>query len=340
MAKSGETSGGFSGGPSLRGLPPVNWLRAFEVTARHMSFTMAAAELGVTQSAISQRIKALEAHCGQALFHRLPRGLKLTPAGESLVPLLQETFRRLAEGIEEIVGRPGANRLTVQVTLGFAGLWLAPRLASFRRLHPEIELRLVTSVWSAEYPAEGIDLEIRLGLGDWPGLQATRLTRDQVFPVCSPALLKGKGKLRVPLDLQHYRLLHVIGFRDDWPQWLKAAKVADRVTPDTGMQFDTAWLAIDQALRGEGVAMGRTCYVADLIRKGALAAPLDLAIDTDEAFYLVAREGRPERAVAQAFRRWLLREAQTLLMRPNTGRRSSSSRSTRPNWPRSARSAG
>jgi LysR family glycine cleavage system transcriptional activator len=300
--------------PSSRSLPPVNWLRAFEVTARHMSFTVAAQELGVTQSAISQRIRSLEAHFGQALFHRLPRGLKLTPAGESLVPLLQETFRRLAEGIEEIVGRPGANRLTVQATLGFAGLWLAPRLAAFRVQHPEIELRLITSVWSAEYPAEGIDLEIRLGLGDWPGLKATRLTCDKVFPVCGPQLMKGRHSLRAPIDLEHHRLLHVVGFRDDWPQWLKAAKVAGKVTPDRGMQFDTALLAIDQALRGEGVSMGRTSYVADLITAGKLLAPFDLAIETEEAFYLVAREGRPQRAVVEAFSGWLLKEAKDWAM--------------------------
>lgn len=303
------------GSPSLKqlpvklgsiNLPPVNWLRAFEVTARHMSFTEAANELGVTQSAVSQRIKALEAHFGQGLFHRLPRGLKLTPAGESLVPLLQETFRRLADGINEIVGRPGANCLTVQCTLGFAGLWLAPRIATFRALHPEIELRLITSVWSAEYPADGIDMEIRLGFGDWPGLQAVRLTRDKVFPVCAPDIMKGKRRLRAPIDLLHHRLLHVVGFRDDWPQWLKAAGIAAKVAPDKGMQFDTALLAIDQALRGEGIAMGRSCYVADLIARRLLLAPFDLAIDTDEAFYLVAREGRVERPAAQAFRHWLL----------------------------------
>jgi LysR family glycine cleavage system transcriptional activator len=299
---------------SSRSLPPVNWLRAFEVTARQMSFTVAAQELGVTQSAISQRIRSLEAHFGWGLFHRLPRGLKLTPAGESLVPLLQETFRRLAEGIEEIVGRPGANRLTVQVTLGFAGLWLAPRLAAFRAQHPEIELRLITSVWSAEYPAEGIDLEIRFGLGEWPGLNAMRLTRDKVFPVCSPQLIKGRHRLRAPIDLMSHRLLHVVGFRDDWPQWLKAAKVAGKVAPDRGMQFDTALLAIDQALRGEGVAMGRTSYVADLMTAGKLLAPFDLTIETEEAFYLVAREGRPQRAVAEAFKGWLLKEAKDWAM--------------------------
>ncbi|MDY0883730.1 LysR substrate-binding domain-containing protein [Dongia soli] len=293
-----------------RSLPPVNWLYAFEVTARHMSFTEAAAELGVTQSAVSQRIRLLESHLGQALFHRLPRGLKLTASGEALVPLVRETFSRLSDGTAEIFGSSSVDRLVVQVTLGFAGLWLNPRLAHFRAAHPDVNLRLITSVWSVDYPAAGVDLEIRHGGGNWPGLKAERLTWDKVFPVCGPALLRQRRKLRKPEELTAQDLLHVIGFREGWAQWFAAAGIPAPADIGAGVEFDTAILAIEQALSGTGFALGRSCYVDHLLADGRLVAPYSSFIETREAFYIVAPEGRQEKAAAKLFRTWIKSEAQ------------------------------
>lgn len=291
-----------------RRLPPLGWLRAFEAAARHGSFVAAADELGVTPSAISQQVRSLEQHLGRLLFHRLPRGLRLAEGGQSYLPLLSNILERLAAGTEEIFGRRAGGRLVIRATVAFAALWLAPRLARFRAAHPGIELRLTSSIWSAEFPDPGIDLEIRFGTGDWPGLAAERLTWDHVFPVCSAALAAGPPRLAQPRELTRHTLLHTIGFREGWPQWLEAAGAGGRVDPHAGPEFDTAVMAIDLALRGAGVAMGRSCFVDHLLRSGRLVAPFRLRLATEEAFYLAAPAGQADTEAARAFRGWLRRE--------------------------------
>lgn len=293
----------------LHRLPPLNWLRTFESAARHLSFTAAAAELGVTQSAVSQQVRLLEQHLGRVLFHRLPRGLKLAEAGEALLPLLRDTFERLATGTAEIFGAPVNNRLMVRATTGFALLWLAPRLQRFHAAHPDIGLHVITSIWPAEYTDPSLDLEIRCGGGHWPGLEAERLSWDEVFPVCSPALGVGPRPLCDPADLASHVLLHVVGFQDGWTQWLARAGVADRVDASGGLTFDTAAMALELAAQGAGVALGRSCYVREAIETGRLIAPFKFAFATDEAFYLVAPKERPRSRAATAFRDWLLAEA-------------------------------
>ncbi|WP_119459499.1 transcriptional regulator GcvA [Rhodospirillaceae bacterium SYSU D60014] len=290
-------------------LPPLNWLRAFEAAGRHMSFTEAARELGITQSAVSQQVRLLEQHLGRLLFHRLPRGLKLADAGEALLPLVRETFGRLAEGTAEIFGRTSGDRLAIRVTPAFAVLWLAPRLPRFYAAHPEIKLRIISSTWLADQSDPGIDLEVRYGRGNGAGPQADRLTWDHVFPVCSPALCQGPRRLTAPADLAGHRLLHAIGFRDGWAHWLAQAGVADQVDAARGQEFDTAILALDLAMQGAGVALGRTCFVAPLIAAGRLVAPFDVTLTTEEAFYVVSPEGRSDSQAAQLFRHWLLAEA-------------------------------
>lgn len=292
-----------------RALPPLIWLRAFEAAARHRSFVAAAEELGVTASAVSQQVRLLEQHLGRLLFHRLPRGLKLAEAGEAYLPLVSETFERLAVGTVEIFGHGRAHRLTVRATVAFSVLWLAPRLPRFRALYPDIELRITSSIWPAEFPDPGIDLEIRQGLGDWPGLDAERLTWDRIFPVCSPALAAGPPRLAEPADLARHTLLHAIGFRDGWAEWLQAAGLAGRVNPRRGLEFDTGVMTVELALRGAGVALGRTCFVKELLDLGRLVAPFSLAVPTDEAFYLVAPRRRPDSDASRAFREWLRTEA-------------------------------
>jgi LysR family glycine cleavage system transcriptional activator len=292
-----------------RALPPLTWLRAFEAAARHRSFVAAAVELGVTPSAVSQQVRLLEQHLGRLLFHRLPRGLKLAEAGESYLPLLSEAFERLSAGTVEIFGQHRTHRLTIRATVAFSVLWLAPRLPRFSALHPDIEFRVTSSIWPAEFPDSGIDLEIRQGTGDWPGLEAERLTRDHVFPICSPTLAAGPPGLAQPADLVRHTLLHAIGFREGWAQWLKSAGVANLVDARRGLEFDTGVMTMEMALRGAGVALGRTCFVAELLAGGRLVAPFSLSVPTDEAFFLVAPSRRRETDAARAFRQWLRAEA-------------------------------
>jgi LysR family glycine cleavage system transcriptional activator len=291
-----------------RRLPPLTWLRSFEAAARHVSFSLAAEELGVTPSAVSQQVHLLEEHLGRLLFHRLPRGLRLAEAGQSYLPLLNAVFERLSYGTTEIFGERSDKRVSVRSTVAFAAYWLAPRLTRFRAAHPDFELRLTSSIWSAEFPDPGIDLEIRFGNGDWPGLTAERLTWDRVFPVCSPTVAAGPPRLSRPAGLAGHALLHTIGFREDWRQWLKAAGADQQVDARGGLECDTAVIALELAMLGEGIALGRSCFVDGLLATGRLVAPFALKLPAEEAFYLAAPAGQPDTAAALAFRRWLRSE--------------------------------
>jgi LysR family glycine cleavage system transcriptional activator len=297
----------MSGLVMRRRLPPLNWLRAFEAAARHMSFTGAARELNVTQAAVSQQVKLLERHLERPLFDRLPRSLALTDAGEAYLPAVRDAFERLADGTEEVFGAHGGGPLTVRCAVSFALLWLAPRLARFRAAHPDLALRVTNAVWPVESGWDAVDLEVRYGGGKWPGLRAERLTSDRLFPVCGPALMAGASGLRRPADLRRFELLHVIGQRHGWPHWLKAAGV-DTAGASPGAQFDTSAMALEVAANGGGVALGRGPLVDGHIRAGRLAVPFGPEMPTDEAFYLVAPADRVEHAEAAKFRAWLTAE--------------------------------
>ncbi|MEX2200327.1 MAG: LysR substrate-binding domain-containing protein [Dongiaceae bacterium] len=294
-----------------RRLPPLTWLRAFEASARHVSFAAAADELGVTPSAVSQQVRLLEQHLGRLLFHRLPRGLRLAEAGQSYLPLLHAAFERVARGTEEIFGERSEKRLTLRSTVSFASYWLLPRLARFRATHPELNLRLTSSIWSAEYPDPGIDLEVRLGTGDWPGLRAERLTWDRVYPVCSPGTASAPPHLKQPADIARHKLLHIIGFREGWPQWLKAANADRAVDTGRGLECDTTLIAMELAMQGEGIAMGRSCFADRLIETGRLVAPFPLELPSEEAFYLASPVDRPDTEPVRVFRNWITEETES-----------------------------
>lgn len=288
-------------------LPPLNWLRAFEAAARLMSFTHAGRELGVTQSAISQNVRLLEAHLGQPLFERMPHGLELTETGKAYLPAVQDAFHRIGTGTREVFGPPRGQRVTVRTTPGFADLWLAPRLGGLYACEPDLSVRLLSTVWDTEFGGGGDELEIRYGDGNWASLNAERLTRDRIFPVAAPALA---AKLaRDPAALAEQRLLHTVGFRVTWPRWLDAAGLSETVDGSAGEHFDTAILPIHLAETGCGVALARSCLVADKLAAGTLEAPLSPALETEEAFYLVWPRATPLSRDAERFVAWLQRAA-------------------------------
>ena len=288
-----------------RRLPPLTWLRSFEAAARHVSFALAAEELGVTSSAVSQQVRLLEQHLGRLLFHRLPRGLQLAEAGQSYLPLLNGIFERLSRGTDEIFGERSEKRVAIRSTVAFATYWLAPRLARFHSVHPDLELRLTSSIWSAEFPDPGIDLEVRFGSGDWPGLTVERLTWDYVLPVCNPDIAR---ELTRPTDLARHPLLHTIGFREGWAQWLKAAGVERKVDARRGLECDTAVIALELAVLGEGIALARSCFVERLLATGGLIAPFTLKLPAEEAFYLAAPAAQTDTEATVVFRSWLRSE--------------------------------
>ncbi len=292
----------------MHDLPPLPWLRAFEVSARHLSFTSAAGELGLSQAAVSKQIKLLELKLGEPLFHRFPRSLGLTKAGEAFLPKVQDAFERLAAGTSEVFGPRRSDVLTIRCAIGFAVNWLAPRLPDFIARNPGTSLRLISSVWNEDTSSNAFDLDIRYGDGNWPGVKSERLTRESLQPLCSPALLK-TGRLRTPSDLVNHTLIHVLGYKEGWALWLKKAGVKPSPTIPA-LQFDTSLMAFEVAAQGSGVALGRSSMMERELRTGRLVAPFALVIPVEEGFHLVARENLHNAPKAAVFREWVLAVAQ------------------------------
>src|SRR5712672_2502560 len=200
-------------------LPSLNGLRAFEAAARHLSFTVAASELNVTQTAISHQIRRLEEELGIRLFIRQNRALALTPEARDYLPGVRAAFNDLRLATERLLRRENDHVLTISTLASLAAKWLLPRLSSFQEAHPGIDVRITTSTALVDFRAGDVDAAIRYGRGHWPGLRA-----DQLFPVCSPALLTGNRPLRCPEDLRDHVLLHTSNiYTDDWRLWLTAA---------------------------------------------------------------------------------------------------------------------
>ena len=288
----------------MHNLPPLPWLRAFEVSARHLSFTAAAQELGLSQAAVSKQIKLLELKVGEPLFYRFARSLGLTKAGEAFLPKVVDAFERLAAGTSEVFGARHSNVLTIRASVGFAVNWLAARLPDFIAKHPDISLRLISSVWNEDDTNEAFDLDIRYGDGRWPGVKSDRLTSETLQPVCSPAFLESHN-LTTAQDLGGQTLIHVLGYKEGWALWLKKAGVNTQ-SDSAGIQVDTSLLAFELARQGVGIALGRRSMVTKDLTAGRLVAPFELAVPIEEGFHLIARENLYESSDAAVFRTWLL----------------------------------
>jgi LysR family glycine cleavage system transcriptional activator len=288
-----------------RSLPPLNALRAFEAAARHLNFTRAAAELRVTQTAVSHQVKLLEGRLGFRLFRRLNNVLVLTERGEAYLPSVRQAFDLLAESTETIRGGGEVRTLTVSVLPNFALRWLMPRLSDFQNRHPQLDLKVFTSYRETDFLREDIDAAIRLG-DDWPGLNCDYLFSAEIFPVCSPALL-ARRPLSRPRDLAGHTLLHVFTSPDDWPLWLSAAGIPD-VPTDRGPKFDSYALALEAAVHGCGVAIGRTAFVQSELDSGRLVAPFELRLKRSQSWYFLWPKTHASRKTA-LFRTWLLEQA-------------------------------
>lgn len=289
-------------------LPPLNWLRSFDVSARCLNFTQAAHELNMTQAAVSQQIKGLEAQLGTELFKRLPRGLELTKAGRAYIPIVHESIERLAEVTDELFGHGQARPLTIRSSLIFFTAWLAPRIGLFRKMYPEVKLRLPANIWVENLDKEA-DMEIRYGMGDWLDVSCHRLTWDNLVPVCSPKLVSNSIPLTTPNQLMDYTLLHVDGYNEGWAYWLNKAGF-QHIDSSQGIHFDTLISALEMAKAGEGIALGRSSLIKEMITTGQLVAPFELRLPTSEAFYLVSTNRGIEHPHAQLFRSWLLEEVE------------------------------
>ena len=297
-----------------RKIPPLNAIRAFEAAARHLSFTHAANELNVTQAAVSHQVKALEQWLGLPLFRRLNRAVSLTEEGAAYLPEVSLALDGLASATSRLLRTGDSRSLTVTTLDSFAAQWLMPRLKHFRALYPEIDVRILPSDAPVDFNRHDVDMAIRYGRGSWPGLVATKLMTEEIFPVCSPALMRGPHPLRIPGDLIHHTLLHddmCFEHGDvDWRTWLRTVGADDAVDSDRGPFFGHSYLVIQAAIDGQGVALGRGVLVTDAMSDGSLVRPFDSAgIPIEYAYYIVHPEGAMQRPSVAAFSDWLTEEA-------------------------------
>ena len=292
-----------------RRLPPMNGIRAFEAAARHLSFKRAAEELNVTQAAVSQQIKRLEARLGVDLFMRVNNQLVLTEAGKAWLPKVIHAFDLLESGVESIHAGKDDGLLTCRVPSSFSILWLAPRLERFHVQHPTIDIRLFAMNRPGDIAEQEADIHIRNGLGDWSDAECVLLMREQVFPVCSPSFLKELGKTPTVETLRNQTLLHVNGYRETWDYWFAAAGYPEFLPAKPGLHFDQSVTAIQAAVNGLGIALGRSALVSSEIAAGRLVPLFDIRVPAEDAYWITCNSERAKRPSVQAFLDWLLAEA-------------------------------
>jgi LysR family glycine cleavage system transcriptional activator len=295
-----------------RRIYPLNALRAFEASARHLSFVRAAEELSVTPAAVSHQVKKLEEYLGLPLFHRQPRGLLLTKTGQILLPELGEVFLRLDKAMERVIDSDSRGILTLSVAPTFAVMWLITRLQKFYELHPDIDVRISTSLGLVDFQRDDFDAAIRLGSGQWFGLETIKLFDESVTPMCSPRFLEGPDALKSPDDLRKHVLIHNHSMDYDpdaptWLTWLEAAG-ASGVDASRGAHFSLPDHGLQASIDGAGVVLGWRSLAAKDVAAGRVVEPFDLTLPLGSSFYLVYPEASSRRPNIAALRDWLMQE--------------------------------
>ena len=309
-------------------LPPLNALKAFEATARHMSVKKAAAELNVTPAAVSHQVKALEDYLGVQLFHRRNRALALTDAARACLPTLRAGFDSLAQAVERLRAHKSSGMLTVSAAPSFAARWLMLRLHRFLEAHPEVDVRVSARLRQVSKGGRGVaaeratvdawladsDVAILYGRGDYPGFRVDHLLSLTVTPICSPKLVTDRRHPLVrPRDLRQQMLLHddtgeLYDGESFWEVWLKAAGV-EGVDTTRGPHFSHAVLAFEAAAEGHGVVAAMPVLAESDLNAARLVTPFALRVPLGSAYYLVCSEAAATRPAVAAFREWLLAEA-------------------------------
>ena len=291
-----------------RKLPPLNALRAFEAAGRYLSFTGAAEELLVTQSAVSRHVGALEEWLGVKLFFRRQRGIELTARGEAYFRSLSSSLDQIDHATRRVRDNADETLLRLKLPPTFAIRWLAPRLARFKALHPAIEMQITTSHNPGDFEREDVDVFVHSEFGAPPGEGYRRLFGEVLLPVCSPRLLENGPPLREPADLTRHVLLSSTNRPRDWPLWLAGAGVPGLEMRDA-MTFDNAALAYQAAIDALGVVMAQRALIAEDLAAGRLVAPLPQQVSTQGAYYLAFQPHRPKAPRVAAFETWLMAEA-------------------------------
>jgi len=288
--------------PRTTPLPPLSGLRAFEAAARHLNFTRAGEELGMTQSAVSYQIKLLEERVGSPLFVRHARDVSLTEVGQRLAPGIMEAFELMRTTVAS--ARETAHQsLSITTIQTFASHWLVQHIGAFHLTHPDIAVRIEVSTAVADFARDGFDLAIRAGRGVWPGLETHRLMSLDFTPLVAPSVA---AKLNTPADLLD---LHLLNPSDDWwPVWLKAAGLDPEIEHRSQLELDSHTLTASMVMAGEGVGLLTPGLFKREIEAGLMVQPFDIVCDVDYGYWLAYPKARRNAAPIRAFREWILEE--------------------------------
>jgi len=289
-----------------RRLPPLNGLKAFEAAARSESFTRAAEELNVTQGAVSHQVKALEDTLGLKLFHRERQRLILTEAGRNYLAVIRDALDQIAVGTERLLQRQESGVLTVSTSPDFAAKWLVNRLSRFADKHPDVDLRVSATTHYVDFAREDVDIAIRHGDGNWPGLHVERLYSERLFPVCSPKLVAGRNRITKAADLLKFPLLRLEDAKN-WTRLFEAAGVKATVGP--GPVLNRASMLIDAAIDGQGIALARTALAAGDLINGRLVRPVDVSLRMANTYWIACPKAASNVPKLATFRDWVLAEA-------------------------------
>ena len=293
-------------------LPPTTALRTLEAAARHLSYTKAAEELHITQSAVSHQIRHIEELWGLKLFRRQGRRLRLTEAGQTVVPIVRDFLGQMNRALESLKNPQRGDRQALRVSLlqSFAFKWLVPRLGRFNERRPDIDVWISTSEDLVDFKVDQVDMAIRLGHGNWPRCHVTPLLREYVFPVCSPRFLERIIPPEEPSDLLRFPLMyrHSEDICPRWRDWFRDAGVEVASLPRGG-RFPETSMVVQAAIDGQGIALARSAHVADDLAAGRLVKLFDVYSPSSVAYYLICPEGHEHRPHIAAFSEWLLKEA-------------------------------
>ena len=294
-------------------LPPLSLLSTFEVVARRRSFTHAANELCLTQSAVSRQIKALEGELGLPLFRRLHRAIELTPEGRRLFESVTRGLGEIAGGIEGLRSAAGNAQITVAASVAFSYFWLMPRLERFSAGHPDIDLRILATDQQLDLRQKDVDVAILYGNGQWNGVRAHLLFGERIYPVCGAAYLRDHPDLRVPCDLLGQTLLHLEGGGDiwggvDWRVWLMSQGVTGQPVR-RGVRMNSYPMILQAAEANRGVALGWSYITDAMLADGRLVCPVEKSLETRAGYYIGSLEQAVDIPAVASFLQWVMGEA-------------------------------
>lgn len=293
----------------MKYMPPLNALRAFYAASRNGSFSAAAKEIHVTHGAVSRHIRQLEDVLGTQLFRRLPRGVELTDHGKTLSFAVSRAFDDIADAVDTFRSKPGESVITISTVPSIAARWLVPRLEKFQRQHPKIEMRISTTQNLVDFERDSVDLVIRYGHGDWPGLDKKLLFSQKLTPVCAPSILKDWKRPLTYNDLAEFRLIVSTGYHY-WKAWSKAAGV-EEIEPKAILEFADSNVAIQAALEAQGIALLPEILVSRELREKRLVQVFPETLTDEMGYFLAYPSGRQFKPHVLAVIEWLLQEAQT-----------------------------